>query len=431
LVTLLAITCLCNTAKASSEEESVQFFIRLNEEGICNNPEEVAVFALDSYGLINSNYEGLKEVHIRAKEIGGKEINSFSPLPDQLEFQKGRASFFIQDSEPETLELTIREGDNISPFPARVSFKERVFPQRFQIELADRGYLDQPQQATVWVLDKAGNAATDYIQKGLRLEVEELGRRDKSYTLEPESLDIYEGKSTFSLANTEQGEELILRLRDPRGQLQPAETRIIFSAPDREPPQMIDLKMETLAFVEITFNEELDSGSATDPYNYEVVCLQRQHPRSVEFHGNRVILELENLLRPYNVMYVEVRNLKDIAGNEIERDTRSPDYSVPYVPINLDIDVSQNPSGLNTPVTLTVTARCISGRVPQFINAQFEIEVSEGLSDNSFTLSSPYIQMVGGRGEFTISNSAPEKLTITIDDPQGEVSSASIELEFI
>ena len=261
--------------------------------------------------------------------------------------------------------------------------------------------------------------------------VKERGLIDKSFTLEPPLLDISEGKADFSITNSEEDEELIIELIDPKGRFQPVEASITFFIPDKKPPEIIDLKMETLAFVEIAFSEKLDDSSATDPNNYKVVCFDEQSPRSVEFHGDRVILELDDLLRSHEVMYVEVRNLKDLAGNEIERDTRSPDYSVPYISLNLELDVSSNPSGLNAPVTISITARCTSGRVPQFINAYFEIDVSEEVSDNSFVLSSQNAQMTRGIGKFTISNSLPETLTITVRDPDGEVSPSSVELEFI
>ncbi|MBU1853131.1 MAG: hypothetical protein KJ957_03695 [Candidatus Omnitrophica bacterium] len=427
---MLSVAAASNAAE-SLEEKSAQFFIKLDENGVCNTPKEAVVFTLDSYGLIDKSFEGLKKVSIFVKEIGGKKLNSFKELPGELEFQKGRASFFIEDSEPETLELDIIEGKNRSPFPASITFKEKSPPERLEIKLASRGNINEPQKGALLALDKDGDITIDYSQKGLNIAVKELGRVDKSFTLDPGSLDIYEGKASFSITNSEEDEELLIQLSDPKGRFKPIEARITFSVSDKEPPEIIDLKMETLAFVELTFSEELDDGSATDPNNYEVVCSERQRPRSVEFHGDRVILELDDLLRSHEEMYVEARNLKDLSGNEMERGARSPDYAVPYVPLRLDTDISSNPAEVGTTVTITIVARCTSGRIPQFINGQFEVEVTEQTSDGSYDLSSLNIQMTRGEGKFTVSNSSPETLTIIVSDSDGEVDSTTLELKFI
>ncbi|MFC1621339.1 hypothetical protein ACFL2G_03435 [Candidatus Omnitrophota bacterium] len=416
---------------AYAEEQAAQFFIKLDENGICESPKEAVVLALNSYGLIDTGFNGLKKVSIGVKEIGGKRSNSFKPLPEELEFKKGKASFLIENSEPETLEFTIIEGKNKSPFPARITFKEKTIPERLEIKLASRGNINESQEASILVLDKDGNIAIDYAQKGLNITVKELGNADNSFILNPKSLNIHGGKASFSITDSEENEELFLQIVDPKGRFQPIEANITFFIPDKEPPEIVDLKMETLAFVEITFSEELDDGSATDTSNYEIICSDRQRPRSVEFHGDSVILELEDLLRPYDTMYIEVRNLKDLTGNEVDRGTKSPDYAVPYVQLSLDADISANSSGVNEVVTVTVAARCTSGRVPQFINGQFDVKVSEDTPDSSYDLSSSNIQMVRGEGRFTISNSAPENLTITIEDPDGAVESTSFELEFI
>ncbi|MFC1631935.1 hypothetical protein ACFL1I_02770 [Candidatus Omnitrophota bacterium] len=410
--------------------QATQFFIKLDQAGIRNSPKEVAVFSLDSYGLIDESFEGLKKVSIGVKEIGGKRAKSFNSLPEELEFKKGRAFFFIEDSELETLELSIVSGKNKSPFPARITFKEKSVPDHLEIDLVSRGNVNEPQKATVLVLDKEGNLAIDYNQRGLNITVEELGLSDKSFTLNPQKLDISEGEASFSITNSEEEEELLLQLIDPQGAFKPIEASITFSIPDQEPPQIIDIKMETLAFVEMTFSEELDDGAATDTSNYEVFSGDQQTPRSVEFHGDRVILELDDLLRSYTEMYVEVRDLKDLAGNEIERDTRSPDYSVPYVPLSIELSATNNPAGVNTSVTVTITTRCTSGRIAQFVNAQFDLDVNEAVADNSFTLSSPGAQMANGQGQFTISNSTAEALTITVSDPHGEVDQETINLQF-
>jgi len=413
------------------KEKAVQFFIKLDERGVCNSPKEAVVFALNSYGLIDTSFEGLRHVSISVKEIGGKRRNSFKELPKELEFQKGKATFFIEETEPEILEVTIIEGRNKSPFPARITFKEKFLPERLEIKLVSRGNINELQKASVLVLDKHGNVTIDYNQRGLNIVVEELGLINKSFTLSPGSLDVYEGKATFSITNSEEDEELLLQILDPKGRFQPIEASITFFIPDKEPPEIIDLKMETLAFIEMIFSEELDDGPATDTSNYKVVCFDVQTPRSVEFHGDRVILELDDLLRSGDVMYVEVIELKDLVGNETERDTRSPDYAVPFVSLRLDTSVSQNPSGVDTAVTITIVARCTSGRIPQFINGQFEVEVTENTPDDSFDLSSSDVQMARGEGKFTISNSVPETLTITVSDPDGEVESTTLELEFI
>jgi hypothetical protein len=48
------------------------FFLKLDEQGLCGKEMEVAVFALDPYGLIAKDYQGIKPAKITVKEISGK-----------------------------------------------------------------------------------------------------------------------------------------------------------------------------------------------------------------------------------------------------------------------------------------------------------------------------------------------------------------------
>lgn len=425
LVFLLATAGICS----GEDKNAVQFFLKTDEQGICGGEAEVAVFALDSYGLIDKNYRGIKPVKIMVKEIAGKSPNSFSSAPESLEFIDGRALFVITDSEPEALEISLSAGDNITPFPVKTIFKRRIIPERLQIKLAARGNINQPQKAVVMAVDKKGDIALDFNGKGFLARVEEQ-IKDNSFNLEPQDLEIFKGKTAFVISDSQE-EELTIKISDPKGVLQTAEARIAFAAPDNEPPQITEIKMESLAFVILTFNEELDDAAATDANNYEVVCSGSQRPRDVEFHNNKVILELDDLLRSRDQMYVVVKNIKDLSGNSAALGTRSANYEVPYIPLHLELRPSATSTAVNNSITVSLTARCISGRVPQFINNKFKLEVSEAVSDGSARLSNSELQMQKGIGEFSIIDSAAEKVRVTISDPEGAVEPATLELEFI
>lgn len=427
---LLLNTGIWCRAEAAENETAVQFFLKANEQNLCDKETEIEVFALDSYGLIAKGYEGTKQADIRIKEIGGKQQKSIVILTDSLKFKSGQAKFTITDSEPEDVEIKLRIANLSSPFPTKLIFKKRSLPSSLQLKLPSRGNINHPIKTEVMVVDKKGNLVNDYPQKNILIRIRERGIEDKSFTLQPQELELIAGREEFTLSDSQE-EKLIVRIEDPQGILAPAESQIIFTLPDTDPPQISEIKMETLAFVELTFNETLDDTSATDANNYEVVCFSTQHPRSVELHNNKVILELEDLLRPHDTMYVNVKQIKDLAGNSIPSDCRSPNYSVPYEPLHLELKPSSNSTEVNNPITISLTIRCISGRVPKFINGKFITEVTEDAPDASVRLSSTQIQIEKGIGEFSVTDSSAEKIRITIRDPENAVEPATVELEFI
>ncbi|MFH0790473.1 MAG: hypothetical protein V2A64_02475 [Candidatus Omnitrophota bacterium] len=427
---LLLNTVICCRAEPADDQTAVQFFLKVNEQGFCDNEIEAAVFALDSYGLIAKSYEGEKQADIQIKETGGKKQKSLIISNNKLEFKAGQAKFTITDSEPEHVEVKLRIDNLSSPFPAKITFRQKSLPVSLQLKLPSRGGINQPIKAQIIVVDRKGGLVTDYSQKDITIKIIEQGIQDKSFTFQPQQLKLEAGRQEFILSDSQE-EELIVRVEDPRGILAPAESRIVFTLPDTDPPQISEIKMETLAFVELTFNETLDDTSAADINNYEVVCFSTQHPASVELHNNKVILELEDLLRPHDTMYVNVKQIKDLSGNSVPSDCHSPNYSVPYEPLHLELKPSSNSTGINNPITFSVTVRCISGRVPKFINGKFIIEVTESTPDTSARLSSNQLQIEKGIGEFSVTDSSAEKIRLTIRDPENAVEPANIELDFI
>lgn len=417
-------------AEGRRNQEAVQFFLKSNEQGLCSKETEVVVFALDSYGLITRDYEGEKQADIQIKEIGGKKQKSPIILNNRLEFKAGQAKFMIIDSEPESVEVMLCIDNLSSPFPAKITFKERSLPVALQLKLPSRAALSRPVKAQVIAVDKNDNLSADYSQKDIAIRIAERGTQDGSFELQSQRIELVNGASEFSLSDSQE-EELIVYVEDPQGLLRPAESSIIFTVPDTEPPQITEIKMETLAFVELTFNETLDDISAADVNNYEVICFSTQRPRSLELHNNKVILELEDLLRSHDTMYINLKNIKDLSGNPVPSDYRSPNYSVPYEPLHSELKPSSNSAGINNPITISVTVRCISGRVPQFINGKFIVEVTEGSSDGSVRLSGSEVQIQRGYGEFSVTDSSAEKIRITVRDPDNAVEPANIELEFI
>jgi len=397
---------------------------------ICDRDEEVEVYALNKRGLIAEGYEGLKSVSFDIEESGGKVANSYSELPKELSFKGGRASILFSNSEAEIIKIKIREGEYTNPFPAQIMFKFPEHPVRFSIDLNKRGSLDKPVNGVVMALDKNDYVATEYDGIKVPIMIEESGAKDSSYIIKPSRLEFKNGKAKFSIQGSEDKESLTVNVIDPQKKIQTATAEIDIGVADTSPPEVLELKMETLAFVELTFSEELEVASATDLYHYEVVCFDTQRPLNVELQTNKVILELEDLLRPYDEMYVVFEDIKDLSGNVIERGTRSPTYSVPKIRIRLELEASSTQASTSSAIDINLTARCISGRVPKFVNGQFEVEVEEELADGSFTLSSRDIQMTGGKGAFSVSNTQPETLTVTVKDPEGYVDSASVELVF-
>ncbi|MBU1124828.1 MAG: hypothetical protein KKC84_02275, partial [Candidatus Omnitrophica bacterium] len=244
-------------AFSAQKDQPVQFFLKNKEHGVCGRETEISVFALDAYGLITRGYEGNKSADIQIKEIGGKIPQSAVTSTQVLEFKDGKAKFTLTDSEPESVEMHLVIESLKSPFPAKIKFKENLPVVSFSLELPRRGTLNEPVKARVFAVDKEGNTVVEYSQKGIVVEVTELGMQDGSGIIEPRTLTLQEGRGELVLSNSQE-EELVVRVKDPRGKIRPAEAKILFALPDHEPPQITDIKMDTLAFVELTFSEVLD-----------------------------------------------------------------------------------------------------------------------------------------------------------------------------
>ncbi|MBU1125376.1 MAG: hypothetical protein KKC84_05080, partial [Candidatus Omnitrophica bacterium] len=149
-----------------------------------------------------------------------------------------------------------------------------------------------------------------------------------------------------------------------------------------------------------------------------------------EFHDDKVILELDDLLRPHDVMYVMLKDIRDISGNTVSRGYRGASYSVPSVPLHLELRPSASSQAVNSAISVSVTARCLSGRVLQFVNNRFTLQVTESVPDESTQLSPAQVLMQDGVGEFKINDSSAETVRVTVSDPENAVPSASLELEF-
>lgn len=229
---------LCESAYVAYASEAVQFYLGLDEQAFCGRKVEGRALALDAYGVKVKEYQGQKKASWSVRPAHDNAAKTFAIGPEIVEFKDGQAVFYIQDSLPETVEVSLKIDAAASTLPARITFsQERVAP-------------------AIKPVDREGG--------------------------------------------------------------------------DSQPPYITEIVMHVQSIIEVTFNEELDDVAATDASNYEVLCDGTRRPvRNVELHGRKVILQTSDPMPERKMMYIELRNIKDQAGNEVVSGNRSSAYEVP------------------------------------------------------------------------------------------------------
>ncbi len=105
------------------------------------------------------------------------------------------------------------------------------------------------------------------------------------------------------------------------------EINLVFENKDIFPPEVKEVETEGPYFLYLTFNEEVADNEALDAGNYLAITNKKEvHPDSIEYHNDYVILEFEKQIVEGEEGYIELKNIKDLSGNEIPSGLRSPDF---------------------------------------------------------------------------------------------------------
>lgn len=217
--------------------------------------------------------------------------------------------------------------------------------EQFSLTINGQGVCGKSAEGKVAALDGYGAKVKDYhgLQKAQWLIKDTQAKKGVSAKITPETLEFKDGQAVFSV-NDDKPEAIEIAVSIgaqkslipaqitfeqeksaaiPEPQANPANS-------DTEPPYITDMLMHVQSIVELTFNEELDDMTATQPNNYEVICGTNSfRPRSVEVHGKKVILGMQAPMPEHKTMHIELKNIRDKAGNTVASGNRSPNYDVP------------------------------------------------------------------------------------------------------
>lgn len=95
------------------QAKPIQLFLMPVSQGACKQPLEIIVYVLNDKGEVDLNFDGAKKIKVSVKEKDGIKENSFHVSLDKtIKFKRGKSSFSIEDSEPETLDMTV-EVENV------------------------------------------------------------------------------------------------------------------------------------------------------------------------------------------------------------------------------------------------------------------------------------------------------------------------------
>ncbi len=111
-----------------SYAEAIQLFLDVSSEAISRVPLEVEVLVLNENGEVTTTFEGKKELRITVQESGMRD-KSYDIRSKRVRFRKGKASFTIEDSEDETLDLEVALAESAISGKISLSFLDKdIFP---------------------------------------------------------------------------------------------------------------------------------------------------------------------------------------------------------------------------------------------------------------------------------------------------------------
>ena len=201
-------------------------------------------------------------------------------------------------------------------------------PFQLYIEPLSSAVIAHPLKLKLFVLNEFGETDNSFTgKKPFKANVTEPSTKaNNSYSFNPKKLlKFKKGVSELLLSNTE--EEIIeIKISIDEVKL-PGLLNISFEDMDVDPPEIKNIKSEEPNILILEFDEELDLDSAINERNYNVISNKREEfPSKVEFNKDYVVLTLPDPFKMEEKGYVELNNIKDLAGNEVESGLQSPEF---------------------------------------------------------------------------------------------------------
>jgi hypothetical protein len=111
-----------------SSAEAIQLFLDVSSEAVSRVPLEVEVLVLNENGEVVTAFEGKKELQVAVQESGMRD-ESYNVHSRKVRFKKGKASFTIEDSEDETLDIEVALAEPSVSGEISLSFLDKdIFP---------------------------------------------------------------------------------------------------------------------------------------------------------------------------------------------------------------------------------------------------------------------------------------------------------------
>ncbi|MCK5178850.1 MAG: hypothetical protein KAR32_04910 [Candidatus Omnitrophica bacterium] len=103
---LFVVICGFLVCPTHSCAEPIQLFLDTSSEAVVRFPLEVEILVLNENGEVETGFKGKHELHITVHESGMRD-ESYSLRSKKARFKKGKASFTIENSEDETVDVTV------------------------------------------------------------------------------------------------------------------------------------------------------------------------------------------------------------------------------------------------------------------------------------------------------------------------------------
>lgn len=212
---------------------------------------------------------------------------------------------------------------------------------------AEQGLFNHPENSfavNIYTLDACGERQEDFdFTRKVKVEDISLEASKDTGILFDQSVIFQDGLAGIILDSVGTSEMNIRILVEGFSapfdvHLKPLEARSIVAGPEENPPEpektvpakeltIKSLELEESRVIILHFSEALNDESAIQPDHYKAITNKKTvYPLRVEFGKDFVVLTFSETFDDEEEGYVEVRNVRDIYGNEIESDTRSPDF---------------------------------------------------------------------------------------------------------
>ena len=212
---LLVVFVMCGLMawSAQSFAEPIQLYLDTSSEAVIRVPLDIEILVLNENGEVETGFDGKHELHITVNESGMRD-ESYSVRANKVRFKKGKGFFSIEDSEGETLDVTVGLADSQASGQISLTFLDKdIFPPEitdifeessgvlkleFNEEVEEESAQEERNYRAVTNKREAYPVKIEYHRTYVFLEFEEPFLTDEEGCLELEGIKDLDGNEVSS-----------------------------------------------------------------------------------------------------------------------------------------------------------------------------------------------------------------------------------------